>query len=660
MVASFAVSTLRRLALLFAAWLVVSGCSANPYPGEEGTVLHVSMRGLPKSFDPPLIGTEFDNKPGSQVFEGLLMYHPYARPYQLIPAIAASMPEISEDGLTYTFTLRRDVTFHDDPAFPGGEGRAVTAQDFVFAFKRLAHPRSRTTGWWLFSGKIKGLDAWRDQLTRDTLAAEQAGEAVDTLWGLDRPVEGLTALDDHTLQIQLAEPYPQFLWTLAMNYTAVYPREAVAAYGAEVRTHPVGTGPFRVVEVHPTYRMVLEANPDYRDVRVPDPRHDPADRLPGWDWEADEAAGFLAHAGERLPLVDGIEIRFILEDQPRWLYYKAGYSDWLNPPKDNQAEALQGKELSPAMKARGTKLTLLPETGTVYTCFNTDDPVMSKPALRQAISLAVDLNWMVDNLYSGSAVVAESLIPPGISGHEDGYHPWRPADGGADLERARAKLAEAGYPGGVDPATGKPLRIRFETSGTSTTNRQFAERFRDELRRIGIEVDIIVNTWPQMNEKMRNRDFQSAALAWGFDYPDAQNIFQLLYGPNQAPGINRSNYANPAFDTLFEQASGMVDGPERSALYQQMARMVADDVPWLVRVHRIRPNLQQPWVQGARYTDVHAQWWRYASVDRADRDRRVAAWNQPVLWPVYLALGLLAALIAGTVMGQRRAAKEAA
>jgi len=647
----------RRLLLALLASLGLFGlssCSPDPYPGEEGAVLHMSLRGLAKSLDPPVIGVEYSNRIASQVYEGLLAYHPYARPFQLMPALAEDMPSVSEDGMVYTFRIRKGVRFHDDPCFEGGTGREVTAHDFVFSLKRLGHPKARSTGWWLFEGKVAGFDAWREKLIADIEAAETEGETVDTLWGLDRALPGIVALDDHTLQITLAEPYPQFLWTLAMNYAVVYPREAIEFHGKDFRNHPVGTGPFQVVEYNPVYRVLMEKNPHYWDNRVPDPANVPADRLEGWDWQADIDEGRLTHPGERLPLIDGIEMRFILEDQPRWLYFKSGHTDWLIPPKDNSAEAIQGKELTPLMASRNVRLTAIAEMGTVYTALNTDDEVMANVNLRRALALAIDHNWTVDNLYSGNAQVAESLIPPGIAGYEHGYHPYKTADYSADIARAKELMVEAGYPEGIDPKTGKPLRLRFENSGTSTTQRHFAERVRDEFRRIGIEVDIIVNTWPQMNEKMRNRDYQMAGLAWGFDYPDAQNILQLLYGPNQAPGINRSNYDNPEFNALYEQSNTMSDGPERTAMYQKMARMVADDVPWIVRVHRTRNNLQQPWVTGAYYSEVHDQWVKYAALDVEMRERLVAEWNVPVRWPLGVFLLLFFGILGGSVVQARR------
>jgi ABC-type transport system substrate-binding protein len=187
--------------------------------------------------------------------------------------------------------------------------------------------------------------------------------------------------------------------------------------------------------------------------------------------------------------------------------------------------------------------------------------------------------------------------------------------------------------------------MRFEGSGTSVANRHFAARFTDEMRRLGIEVDVIVNTFPQMIEKMRNKNFQMASLAWGFDYPDAQNILQLLYGPNKAPGINASNFDDPAFNELYERSERMEDGPERTALYEEMARIVSDQVPWVTRVHRIRQNLQQPWLENFKFTNVHNQYMRYVDIDLAERERLVSAWNRPVRWPLLVLLAVFAGLV---------------
>jgi ABC-type transport system substrate-binding protein len=631
------------IAVLFGL-MVVSGCNPDPYPTEEGKILHLGAQALPKSMDPPQISDAYSGLLASHVYEGLLMYHPFARPYALMPALAASMPEISDDSLVYTFRLKQGIRFSDDPCFPDGVGRAVTAHDFLYAFKRFSHPNTRAKGWWLFDGKVDGLNEWRDQLQEDIEAARVDGEAIDpnALWGMERPVPGFEVVDDHTFRFHLISPYPQFLWVLAMAYTSVYPQEAVEHYGEEFRNHPVGTGPFQLVEYNPVYRAVYEKNENFREEFFPDPANNYGERWEGW--EDDVAAGWVSDAGAQIPLIDGIEIRFILEGQPRWLYFKNGYLDTLIPPKDNMTEAVVQGGLSPLFQERGIRLNPVTELGTVYMCMNMEDPLLSNVGVRRAIALAFDHRWAIDNLYAGQATVSTSLIPNGVAGFMD-YHPYHRDDGLAQLDRAREQLALAGYPDGVDPATGNPLRMRFEGSGTSVANRHFAARFTDEMRRLGIEVDVIVNTFPQMIEKMRNKNFQMASLAWGFDYPDAQNILQLLYGPNKAPGINASNFDDPAFNELYERSERMEDGPERTALYEEMARIVSDQVPWVTRVHRIRQNLQQPWLENFKFTNVHNQYMRYVDIDLAERERLVSAWNRPVRWPLLVLLAVFAGLV---------------
>ncbi len=640
------------LALLITV-LVLLGCSPDPYPGEVGDVLHVSLRTLPKTLDPARVEDESSAKLTANVFEGLVSYHPYARPYQVIPALAESLPEISEDGLTYTFRLREGVTFHDDPCFPGGEGREVVASDFVYAMKRFAHPATSAKSLWMFRDHVRGLVAYRNEIQARMNAETEAGRLPSDTYALDDvPLVGIEAVDDHTLRIHLEGPYPQLMWVLALPAAGVYPRECVEHYGDDWRNHPVGTGPFRVVEYNPVYRAVMVANEDYRDVRVPDPVGDPAQRYP--DWETDLEAGRLERAGQRIPFVDGVEIRFIQEDQPRWLYFKNGHTDFVNPPKDNVAEALPRGELSPELVERGVTQQRWVELGIVYACLNTEDPVMANVDLRRAIALAYDHRWTVDNLYAGMAVVAHSPVPPGVAGHDPDYRPFHSEDGTAQLERAKEFLAEAGYPGGIDPETGERLHVTFQGSGTSVTNRQFAARFVDEMRRLGIEVDVVPNTFPQLIQKMRNKQFQIASLAWGFDYPDAQNVLQLLYGPNKAPGIGSANFDDPEFDRLYDEAAVLPDSPERTALYEQMTRIVADQVPWITRAHRIRPHLAHEWLHGYKYTEVNDQHLRYVWLDDALRDARVAEWNRPVRWPLAVLVLGFGGLLVASILGRQR------
>ena len=234
--------------------------------------------------------------------------------------------------------------------------------------------------------------------------------------------------------------------------------------------------------------------------------------------------------------------------------------------------------LSPEMEERGIRLSTVPQLDTVYTSFNVQDPVMNNVHLRRAMALAIDHSWIIDNLYAGQATMARSVIPPGVGGHISDYHPYHQEDGTADLDSAKAEMAAAGYPNGLDPKTGEPLRLVFQSSGSSATSIQHDSRFVDDMRQLGIEIEVVNNTFGQMLEKMDNGDYQIASLAWNFDYPDAQNILQMFYGPNIDVKLNASFYENAEFDSLYEQATALPDSPERNALYSEMSQIISDDM----------------------------------------------------------------------------------
>ena len=149
-------------------------------------------------------------------------------------------------------------------------------------------------------------------------------------------------------------------------------------------------------------------------------------------------------------------------------------------------------------------------------------------------------------------------------------------------------------------------------------------------------------------------EIDGLAQTIGGDLPpwDAENLLQLLYGPNKSPGINASNFDNAAFNALYERAATMEDGPERTALYQEMSTIISDEVPWVTRAHRIRQNLQQPWLENFKYTGVTDQYIRYADIDLPERQRLVEEWNRPVRWPLVVVLGFIA-LVVGTVLSNR-------
>jgi ABC-type transport system substrate-binding protein len=262
-----------------------------------------------------------------------------------------------------------------------------------------------------------------------------------------------------------------------------------------------------------------------------------------------------------------------------WLNFLRGNLDRSSIPKDNYSQAVDvDRGLRAEIAERGIRLDRMWQLDLIYMCFNMVDPVLGKNRkLRQAMSLAYDVETVLDRFYNGRGIRAHSFIPPEISGFDPAY---RNPYGEYDLARARRLLAEAGYPGGEGLPTFSYLTI------SSTDARQRGEHFAQNMAAIGVKVKVEGVTWPEYLERMQNREFEIVGASWMADYPDPENFMQLLYGPNRPPGENNASYENPEFDRLFEKASVLSDGPERLALIERMKRIVAEDAPWIFVVHR--------------------------------------------------------------------------
>ncbi len=555
--------------------------------------LNLSVVAKIKGMDPIYANDRYSSNEVARVYEGLLEYHYLKRPFTLVPNLAESMPEVSKDGLTYTFKIKKGVMFQDDPAFPNGKGRELVAQDFVYSIMRLADPKLRSLGWWLLDGKVVGLNEWRAKYS-DKKAANYA-----------ETIEGLKALDNYTLQFKLTKPFPQFLYSLAMPFTFAVAKEVVAKYQGEFLNHPVGTGPFVIKDgvFRQSNKITYFKSPSFRNKTYPT--------------EASEEfvkKGFLADAGKKLPLVDKIVVNIIEEDQPRWLNFNKGKLDFIGIPKDNFASAIiPGAGLKDEYAGKGIILEVVPSLDVTYIGFNHDHKLFQENLkLRQAMSLAYDTEESNNLFYNGQGIPAQSVVPPGIAGNIKG---WENPYAKFDLEKAKALLAEAGYPEGK----GLP-EITYDITASSVA-RQMSEFFKKKMAAIGINIKIQQNTWPELQKKLTNRNIMMWGMAWGADYPDAENFLQLLYCPNKAPGANGSDYCDPKFDKMFEYASKLQDSPERTAKYEEMNKYVGEQVPWIYGVHRRNYVIAQGWLKNYITSDFEAGQAQYLNVDLKEKEK---------------------------------------
>ena len=523
--------------------------------GEGTAVLRRNIERIP-SLDPVQAQSVGAARAVALVYETLLEYDYEARPYALCGCLAEGLPDVSDDGLSLTFHLRPGVLFGPDECFSTREKhetsgtRELTAEDVVYSFKRLADCNLGTGSWWILQDRIEGLNDFHNATTNAPA-------------NYDAPIPGLEAVDAHTFRIRLTRPCPQFLWCLAMPPTAIVPREAVERYGLEeFGQREVGTGPFRLVSWRRNYRMSFE-------------------RRPGRD-TARDATPDLGDAEGAVPL-ERIEWLIMDDASTRWMAFLSGGLDMEgNIPRDN-LDSVIGPDgaLRPDLVRRGIRLIRQSGMDTFYIGLNMDDPVLGpNRRLRQALNAAYDFaSWSAVN--PGKGTPCEGPVPPLVAGRLDEPFPYS-----FDLDRARALLAEAGYPDGIDPATGRRLTLTLELGQTDQETREGAELTAAFFDRIGIALTPSFNNWPAFLAKIAKREAQMFQIGWIADYPDAENFLQLFYGPNASPSCNRTNYANPAFDALYEAAARTVDADERLRLYREMQAIVREDCPWVFLFHR--------------------------------------------------------------------------
>lgn len=561
----------RGILLLFALAVCAAGCGRLEDTSSQRTrTLYLTTLRI-RGFDPAKAADVASALAIQRVYEGLLQINYLDRPYHLEPLLAAAMPDRSEDGLHYTFHIRPGIFFSDDPSFPAGRGRELTAEDFVYSIKRVADQKVASTGWWAFEGRIRGLDEFR------------AASAGDLPTDYDAPVSGLRASDRYTLEVELTKPYPQFLWILAMHYGSAVPREAVEYYGERFGSNPVGTGPYQVTDWRRNYRIIFQRNKMWAESgRV--------DRYPTSGEPEDAAHGLLASAGKPLPLIDRIVCYVVADSATQWMMFLNGQLDESDISRDNWSVVLDAKRnLVPELRERNIQLSIAEQLRITYLGFNMDDPVLgTNLLLRQAMTCAFNTDEWI-KFSNGRVKRATGPIPSALPGYDPSYNPFP-----FDLARARQWLAEAGYPEGRDPATGRRLELTLELGRADDLElRQSAELLVAFFDRLGIVLKLSFNNGPSFYEKLERRQAQLFFLSWLGDYPDAENFLQCFYGPNSSPGPNRANYRNPDFDRLYEKVRVMEDSPERTALYQQMARLLIDDCPWLFMSEPLTYTLYQ-------------------------------------------------------------------
>jgi len=526
----------------------------------EPKVLHAFLSTGETAVDPAVASDIATLSLLENLFDPLLRYDYTARPVKLIPNTLAAMPEVTDGGKTYTFRLRQDVYFTPDAVFKNR--RQVTAADYVYSFKRLYDPTLKSPWLYLFDG-----------------------------------VAEMQAMDTFTLRIRLKAPDPNFLFYLAMPATGVVAREVVEAYGAQVGNHPVGTGPFKIGSWKRSDQIVLLANRDFRPTEF---------------------------EGKRLPILDRIDIKIVEEYQSRVLGFLNGEFDFLEQLPESMKEMVltDDAKLKPELARKGIVLAPFPVLQTYYMWMNMDDPVIGgyskeKVALRRAIALGYDRDEDIRTMKKGLALPAITPLPPNVLGYDANYRSpvaYDPALANALLDRYGYRKSKDGFRTQPD---GKPLTLVMH-SESSTVGRLRDELWRKNLNAIGLKVVFKSDKKTEIIKASRLGSVMMFETNWVADFPDGDNFYQLLYGPN----AGRANYARfnlPAYNQRYEQARLMGESSKRTLLYDELANIIHAYTPWVLLTHPISADLQQPWLKNYRRHPVEFTNWRYLDIDDTRR-----------------------------------------
>ena len=503
----------------------------------------------------------------SQVYQGLVSFDPAT--LEIIPCLAESW-EVDVSATRYTFHLRPGVRFHDDPAFPDGKGRELTADDVVRCFSAICTQGLGDQMIWLFQDRVKGANAH--------YAASSKGSP------LTGGVEGISKVDDATVSITLTHPSPNFLQIIAHQGCWIWPQELMTTYGKDLGTHGIGTGPFSLHEMHAGEAMVLERNPHY--------------------WKADAE-------GRALPYLDAIRVTFAEDRNAEFdEFLKGRVTALLELPVDRLRDLKDSVDALSGNKRFTMRST--PALTSQFYGFDAYHVPFSDVRVRKAFALAIDRHTLVDSVLGGFATPAlHGIVAPGLEGYPYEAVPGVPFD----PDSARHLLAEAGYPDGHGFP---PLQLQVNADGFGYI--RVAEAVQAMLEReLHVPVSISVLPADKHYERVEMVQARLWREGWTADHPDPENFLALLYGKNAVldttlpASINNTRFHFKPFDDLFSAAARSTDKDLRMKGLAAAERVAMAEMPVAPLYHEQAVFLMHPWVMdlhinAIEFLDLSAVW----------------------------------------------------
>lgn len=545
----------------------LSGCRAD---ASGHSVYRSAFESDVPSLDPIQIGDTQSHDVGHNLYNGLVKYRPkITGPNQsmsdLVPDLAESW-EVSKDGRTYTFHLRKDAKFHN--------GRSFEASDVKYSIERLANPKNASKGLWTLNAlALVGLD----QFQKDSQA------------GKDVHLDSVKVIDKYTVSLTLQDVIPFAPHVLAMSYYYIVPREEVEKWGDQFSFHANGTGPFMLKEWKTNQKLILVKNPDYFDKGV--------------------------------PMLEELRYYIVPDENIRLLWFQNGELEHLEPPipaasfdrvlSDPKWNAMGDEAIRKVESINDQSKTNIikdHEWTIQYVGMDTSSAPFNDKLVRKAFNYAINKRKIIDVVRNGRGIPAKGVLPDGFPGFKaDRTVPYP-----FDLKKAKELMAQAGWRDtnndGILDKDGKPFKISF-WHNQSAIYAMLGAAIQADLRDLGIDIDVRSLEWasyinkvkPKVDSKTHKVIPSEAKLfrfGWAADYPDPDNYLWTLFNSKNIGQDNSTSYNNPAYDQIVNKARKLVNWDARKKLYQQAEDMIIDDAPWIFLYTNVEYKLVQPYVHG--------------------------------------------------------------
>ncbi len=566
--------------LIFLLFFLISSCNPMNSNKINHKVLNLAITSDISTLDPV---NSFDGVSGSviyNIYEQLYEYHYLNRPYELRPLLAEGMPIIENQGKRYIIKIKKNIRYHDHPAFKG-QPRFVNSEDFVTQLKRLAFTPLNSTGWWTLDGVIEGVNSFKKKVGSDFNKFKLMS------------ISGIQTPDHHTLIINLTKPSPQLINKLAMSFMSPVPLEIIEHENNHLDKVAIGTGPFFLNTSDFSKEILLTKFPYYHESYYPAE----GDRFAN-------SRGLLKEAGEKIPFLDSLVFKIVKDFNTRWELFTKHKLDIIMLPHELYGQVFDDVgNLKETIKTNNIRLQTVPTLTYWWLAFNMHDPLIGKNLnLRKAIAHAINMDRYIQIFTNSTGQRSNSMLPPGIFG----YNPSSTLPYSYDTIKAKEFLAKAGYPNGKNLP-----EIVYDTREETKISLDQANFFKEELAQIGIKLKVVKNDFRQFLEKSRTGHVQFFQDGWTLDYPDAENVFQLLISVNFPPGPNASFYTNKKIDLMYEQLSKLPDGNEKKNLINSMEKIVEDDLPWIMQSYARTFILYHDNVKNFRQSDLIGSFPKY-------------------------------------------------